>query len=327
MPVNSNNLSEFDIIAQFFTRSYNRPDVILGVGDDAAIVAPKAGQQLVITTDTLISGVHFPSHTQAIDIGYKALAVNLSDIAAMGATPLYATLALTMPNSDRAWIQNFATGFFELAEQSQTALLGGDLTCGPLTITIQLIGSVPPLQAITRGGAKAGDRIFVTGQLGAAGLGLQIAQQQCALTNLQATTEVLNALNRPTPRLAVGTALRGIAHSMCDISDGLCQDLSHILERSYVGAKLWLDKIPIHPVVRTEISAIAALKLALTAGDDYELCFTAPKSAQPKLKEIALATNCPITEIGIIVKDQGLQTDGTDSEALKNLMASGYQHF
>jgi thiamine-monophosphate kinase len=318
------SITEFDIIANYFSQDFpKRPDVILGVGDDAALCTMPADKQLVITTDTLIENVHFPPKTRPEDIGYKALAVNLSDLAAMGATPAWMTLALTCPHSDETWLSKFSAGLREMAETSQVSLIGGDTTSGPLTITIQIIGFVDTNKALQRKDAQAGDGIYVTGTIGDAGLGLASIEKRLVLARpLQKIVE--SRLHRPTPRLAEGKALCGIASSAIDISDGLMADLGHILTASNVGATIHTDKLPLSNAVRDSLSAETAWNFALSSGDDYELCFTVPKDKETALEE-ALPANS-YTRIGTIERRTGLRCFSSNGRMFMP-QESGYEHF
>jgi thiamine-monophosphate kinase len=312
-------MNEFDIIRQIFAQKLiTRTDVALGIGDDAAIVTPPANHQLVITTDTSISGVHFPENTSANDIGYKSLAVNLSDLAAMGATPAWLTLALTIPEADSTWLNDFAKGFFELSAQHQAHLIGGDLTHGALSITIQAIGFIPTGQAIKRGDAKPGDLIYVTHTIGDAALGLGLLQKKFSVPTTHQDF-ILSKLNRPTPRIEIGTQLRGIAHAAIDISDGLAADLKHILTSSHVGARLDVDRIPFSEALRNAVDREQAIALALSGGDDYELCFTIPAH-----KKDLVPANC--TCIGEITDSNKLDLRHSDNSKY-HLLIDGYQHF
>lgn len=318
-------MDEFELIKTLNTRNrVDRDDVIQGIGDDAARINVPDGHELVITTDTLIAGVHFPEKTSAHSIGFKALAVNLSDLAAMGAEPAWVTLALTLPSNNYLWVEQFAEGFFTLAEQFNVALIGGDTTCGPLSVTIQALGIVPKGKAITRGGAQEGDYICVTGALGEAGLELMNLKGQP-----QHPTPV-NPLNYPLPRVAAGIALRGIASAAIDISDGLIADLGHILDASQAGARLNLEDLPISSDMRKHKDQAAMLQLALTAGDDYELCFTIPDEHIERVNELQYELNLPIKHIGNIQKQPGIriyQPDGEPLEISAELSGGGYNHF
>jgi thiamine-monophosphate kinase len=310
-------MDEFGIIQKFFNSPIVRADVTLGSGDDCALIKVPADKQVAITTDTLVNGVHFPETTKPYDIGYKALAVNLSDLAAMGATPAWVTGALTIPAVDNDWLAEFARGFFALAIEHQVQVVGGDLTHGPLSITVQAMGLLPDGKALTRSGARAGDLIYVTGQLGDAGLGLRFLQQKIAVAE-KYQGFILKRLNQPTPRIAAGEELLNIASSAIDLSDGLAGDVKHILRKSGVGARIFVDKLPLSAAVKESVSSDEAIALALTAGDDYELCFTAPPTkalANPLftcIGEITAAPDC------IFQFTNGIKYHGN---------VAGYRHF
>jgi thiamine-monophosphate kinase len=319
-------MNEFDIIKHYFaTQQTQRGDVRIGIGDDAAIVNVPQGHELAITTDTLIAGIHFPESTPAYDIGFKSLAVNLSDLAAMGATPAWVTMALTLPDNNKDWIQNFCAGFFALANRWGIALIGGDLTHGPLAITIQALGLTPQQQAILRSQAKPGDLIYVTGTIGDAGLALRFLQHQLVLDDRQ-QPQVLERLNRPEPRVATGQHLRGIASAAIDISDGLAADLGHVLEQSHVGAVLYVDQLPLSEALVRSLSHEEAIALALTAGDDYELCFTVPAKLQTELKRQLSTLPCRFTCIGEIRQHPGLELKYQNGSNYHGAII-GYQHF
>lgn len=319
-------MNEFDLIQHYFnTQTEQRADVRVGIGDDTAIVKAPQGQELAITTDTLVAGIHFPEQTLAFDIGYKALAVNLSDLAAMGATPAWVTLAITLPTPDENWIQEFCDGFFTLANRHQVQLIGGDLTHGPLTITVQAIGLVPEQKALLRSNAKPGDLIYVTGTVGDAGLALQIIQQQLQVDH-SLERQLLVRLNRPEPRIEIGEKLIGIAHAAIDISDGLAADLSHILKTSKVGAILHVDKLPLSEELKQSASKDKAIALALSSGDDYELCFTIPPEKRQQLEQTMSNIPCHITCIGEIVDKPGLDLRDNNGKPYEST-TRGYQHF
>lgn len=323
-------MNEFELINHFFIdkQQHNRSDVILGVGDDCAILEIPKGHHLVLSVDTLIEGVHFPKATQPFDIGYKALAVNLSDLAAMGASPAWITLALTLPSVDKDWLSSFSEGLFSLARQFNVQLIGGDTTKGALSITIQAHGFVAKGAGVRRCGAKVGDLIYVTNTLGDAGLALSHIKQECILS-----TEVFEALalklNRPLPRIKESTLLAQVATSMIDISDGLLADLSHILKTSQVGAVLSLAQIPLSFALKQSVMRSDALRFALSAGDDYELCFTIPQRQQQELERLMSAKGCMITCIGQIIAEQMLRFSDSDSdrESFPDLLLNGYRHF
>ncbi|CAM4398417.1 MAG: Thiamine-monophosphate kinase [Legionellaceae bacterium] len=308
-------MREFELINAFFKQqSLQRPDVLLGIGDDAALVKIPSGEVLAITVDTLVEGIHFHPNANPYDIGYKALAVNLSDLAAMGAQPAWATLALTLPETNTDWLYEFSRGFFELAQVFNVQLIGGDTTRGPLTITIQMQGFTPENKALKRSAAKPGDLIYVTGTLGDAGCALQLG--------LNAPIELAQRLHRPFPRITEGLLLREIAHSAIDISDGLAADLNHILENSQVGAQLFIEQIPLSTELLTQISPQEAQQLALCAGDDYELCFTISPSKVNLLLETGISCTC----IGQIESLPGLKIKNNNGEII-NLVHLGYSHF
>jgi thiamine-monophosphate kinase len=321
------SLAEFDLIARYFTKAFpKRSEVILGIGDDAALCHAPTGMQLAIAIDTLVEGVHFPLKSAPEDIGYKALAVNLSDMAAMGATPAWFTLALTSPKNDENWLKAFSQGLLELAQKHQVSLIGGDTTYGPtLTISIQITGFVPINQALQRCGAKPGEGIYVTGTLGDAGLGLYAIQKKHNIVLPQGVQRYIESrLNRPTPRLQQGQALCGIASSAIDISDGLVADLGHILQASAVGASLQVDKLPLSQALRQHLSPKSAWNLALSAGDDYELCFTVPPNQEKALKKSLKARS--YTRIGTIDSTSGLRCLDANGEIF-TFKRKGYQHF
>lgn len=318
-------MSEFDIINRYFnTQSTHRSDVLTGIGDDAAIVKPLAGHELVITTDTLVSGIHFPAATAPFDIGFKSLAVNLSDLAAMGAKPAWVTMALTLPEENTDFIQAFCNGFFTLAKRYAVELIGGDLTHGPLSITIQAMGFTLPHQAILRSGAKPHDLIYVTGTLGDAGLALKHIQHHLALKP-EYQQQVLEKLNRPEPRIAIGECLSSLASAAIDISDGIAADLGHILEASGVGATVNVLQLPLSQALTNTLTAEKAIALALTAGDDYELCFTIPAQKREELEKKLASLSCRFTCIGEITEKPGLQLYNNGSKYHGPI--HGYQHF
>ena len=314
--------SEFQLINQYFKQRGSHQGVTLGIGDDAALLNVPHGEMLVATTDTFIAGRHFPENTHPFAIGHKALAVNLSDLAAMGATPRWVLLAVTLPKAEPFFLQEFANGIFNLANQYKVAVVGGDTTKGELSITITALGTVPVGQAIRRDSAKVGDGIYVSGTIGDAGLGLQLAlnQYQTKELNKDQQTYCRARLDFPQPRIALGLALRGLATACLDISDGLAQDLGHILQASHVGAELYLEQLPLSPTLSV-LPIEQALTLALNSGDDYELCFTLPDD---KAIEIVNA-GVPIKRIGRIVADVGLKMSYQGQAITIN--QQGYQHF
>jgi len=314
---------EFDLIAKHFTRA--TPGAVLGVGDDCALLAPTPGMQLAVSSDMLLEGRHFSPQDSPAGLGHKSLAVNLSDLAAMGATPRWATLAIALPEENDAWLTAFARGFFRMADQHGIELVGGDTTRGTLTISITVMGEVPPGQALRRDGAQASDDVWVSGTIGSAALALAYRQGRLFMEQIDAA-KVLPALYLPTPRVELGIALRGIATSAIDISDGLLGDLGHILERSRVGATLEFPALPTLPVVRDYLHEAVARDCVLAGGDDYELCFTAPASQRDAVTAAARSMGVPVTRIGRITADLGLAVIGSDGQPLP-FERTGYDHF
>lgn len=319
--------NEFAIINHYFEKhkmATKRPDVFLGIGDDCALLKPPTKQLLAVSTDSLLAGVHFPADTSPHAIGYKSLAVSLSDMAAMGAEPAWVLLSLTMPDLDEAWLSEFSAGLFQLAHQYNLQLVGGDTSRGPLSITIQVIGFTPPGLALTRSGAKLGDDIYVSGNLGDAGLALQMHNNKTSLS-LSDQEQIQQHLDYPTARVNLGIALRNIASAAIDISDGLAADLAHILKQSNLGATIYVDQIPLSSALQT-IEKNTAWQLALSAGDDYELCFTAPPAKATQIKEIATQTGCSLHKIGSIIAEPVLNI--LDINGAKFILEhKGYMHF
>jgi thiamine-monophosphate kinase len=314
-------LPEFDLIARIKARARSRPDVTLGIGDDAALLRMPPGKLLVVATDTLNAGVHFPIGTAPADIGWKALAVNLSDLAAMGAQPAWCTLSLSLPGSDAAWLDGFLDGFLALADQHGIALVGGDTTRGPLSICVTVHGFVDDGAALRRDGARAGDDIWVSGTLGdAAGALVQWREGQPVESSLRARLE------RPTPRVALGLALAGVAHAAIDVSDGLLADLAHMCRASGVGAAVELNALPASTALHAAFEDIACRDLQATGGDDYELCFTAAADQRDAVARIAGDIGIGITCIGRIVAGAGVRAHLADGSQWRPLHA-GYVHF
>jgi thiamine-monophosphate kinase len=320
---------EFDLIELIRRRTaQSRDDVRLGIGDDAAVLAIPAGQELAVAIDTLVEGVHFPRGTVAANIGWKALAVNLSDLAAMGASPAWALLALTLPEADAAFVEGFAEGFARLAKPHRLALVGGDTTRGPLAISVAVHGFVPPGQALVRSGARAGDALLVTGTLGDAAAGLHALQQPLRDDDPRANLRefLIGRLNRPTPRLAAGTALRGQATACIDISDGLLADLGHVCVASGVGAEIDAALLPRSSALMALYDEAGALQFALGGGDDYELCFTVPAQRVADVQADLSRLGCGATRIGRMVEGTGVRVRGADGEWLATDRA-GWEHF
>ena len=321
-------MGEFELIRKFFQRPARRSP--LGVGDDCALLAPAPGMRLAVSTDMLVEGRHFFADVHPKLLGHKALAVNLSDLAASGARPLAFTLALSMPRADASWCQAFADGLFALAEQHDCELVGGDTTQGPLNICITVFGEVPAGQALLRSGAQVDDDIWVSGSLGDARIALDALLRQHALPPA-VLAQARQRLEQPTPRVALGMALRGIASSCLDVSDGLLGDLNHILEASRVGARIdanitrSLMQARRHPMMAAlAMSRIDACTLA--GGDDYELCFTAPSSAQAAVRDAAAQAGVPVTCIGRIEAERGIRVMTPGGQQLP-LRFAGFEHF
>lgn len=316
-------MSEFSIIRRLLRDAPAlRTDVVIGPGDDGAVLAVPSGHELVVTTDTLISGRHFPADTAACDIGWKALAVNLSDLAAMAAEPAWITVALSLPADDEAWMAGFVSGLFELLRPSGASLVGGDLTRGPLSITIQATGLVPAGQALRRDGAQVGDLVCVTGDLGDAALGLSlwsgaVVPQDPELIYLR------QRLTRPQPRYTMAKSLRGRAHAGVDISDGLGADLGHLLDASGVGARIKAQALPVSTAFTQHCLDGQALALQLTGGDDYELCLTLPAT---ELAFLQRELDCKLSVIGEIVSEPGLVVLNSNGQPL-DIHDVGYDHF
>ena len=319
-------MKEFTIIDSFFTKqNCQRKDVILPIGDDCAITQVPAGQQLAITTDTLVSGVHFPQDSSPEAIAHKSLAVSLSDLAAMGAEPAWINLSLSMPTGDPDWLARFSATLLAQCEYYSVQLIGGDTVQGPLVITITAHGFIPEKQAITRKGGKPGDLLYVTGCVGDAGLGLAIAldKHQAAAGN---ASYLRKRLDFPTPRVLAGNNLRRIASACIDISDGLLVDLQHILQGSGVGALLQLEHLPLSAELLAEVGQQQAIDLALTSGDDYELLFSVPQEQVTNLERSMLQCNVPVTCIGQLTGQTGKIQLQWNKQAYQ-LQRRGYQHF
>ena len=319
-------MSEFHLIAQLRHRlaDIGAARLDLGIGDDAALWTPQPGQQVVTCCDTLIEGRHFHADADPADIAWKALAVNLSDLAAMAAEPVAALLALSLPAlPDAAWLERFCEGWAALAGEHAVALAGGDTTRGPvLALTVTCFGSVPQGAALCRDAARIGDGVYVSGNLGDAAAGLLHWPQrrQAGIAPLVAR------LTRPTPRLALGRALRGIAHAGIDVSDGLLADLDHVLAASDVAARIDVSRLPLSPALLAAVGDAQARSFALTGGDDYELCFTVPAANEAQLCAVARSCDLRISRIGDIVEDSGERLLDHEGRPLR-VQKSGWDHF
>lgn len=316
------SLGEFELIGRYFERPARH--AVVGIGDDCAVLQPTAGMQWATSADMLVEGRHFLSTVAPDRLGHKALAVNLSDLAACGARPVAFTLSLALPRADAAWLEGFSRGLYALADEHGCELVGGDTTQGPLTIAISVFGEVPPGQALLRSGARPGDELYVSGRVGDARLALEVFRGSVILPG-EALEQVRQAMERPTPRVALGEALRGVASSALDVSDGLLGDLRHILRRSGVGATVEVDAVP-----RSEVLARQPLPLqrlcTLAGGDDYELVFTAPPARRDAVLAAAQAGGTPVTRIGRIEAEAGLRLVNAAGASLPDDFAS-FDHF
>ncbi len=318
-------MSEFDLIRQHFTRATHHTN--LSVGDDAALISILTGMELAVSADMLVAGTHFFANCDAYQLGWKSLAVNVSDMAAMGANPKWTTLSIALPETNDAWLAEFSRGFFACADNFDVDLIGGDTTRGPLTISVQIMGEVPIGKAIKRSGAKIGDEIWVSGKLGDAAFALQHMQGKLKLPE-DAFILCAKALHTPQPRIALGLELRDIANSAIDISDGLLGDLGHILEQSNVGAILELKDIP-HSIFAgfpIGLHDENFRNIILAGGDDYELCFTAPLEKHAEIVNLSESTKLPLTCIGRVSANVGLAVLGSENEIL-NIRETGFDHF
>lgn len=320
-------MSEFNLIRDYFTKVTQQTN--LGIGDDAALISVTTGHELAISADMLVAGTHFFNDADAYKLGWKSLAVNISDVAAMGANPKWATLAIALPHVDKHWLNEFSRGFFACAARFNVDLIGGDTTRGPLTVSVQIMGEVPLGKAIKRSGAQVGDDIWVSNTLGDAALGLAHLHNE-----LHAHLELddgyieycLHALHTPQPRVALGLALRDIATSAIDLSDGLLSDLGHILSASKIGANIYLHQLPVSAFMYQHVNEKLIQNCILAGGDDYELCFTAPPSAREPVADISEQLNLNLTCIGHIVKTQGLTVMDDKHQPIPQTK-TGYNHF
>ena len=317
---------EFDLIKQYFQPQVYREDVLLGVGDDCAVVRVPEGERLAVTTDTLIAGVHFPVDTPPADIAWKAIAVNLSDLAAMGARPAWMTLALTLPERADRWLREFSRSFCETVKHFNVDLIGGDTTQGPLAITLQAMGFVHPEQTMRRDAAVPGDAVYVSGTLGDAAAGLKIRQHQQSVRDIESW--LVHRLNRPEPRVELGVQASRFCRCCIDISDGLAADLGHILEASQCGATVNIDKIPLsHQLVEYfEGRDAVDWDMVLAGGDDYELCLVVAPEYEDRLMRVASEIALPLARVGSIEKGSALSfVDDAGARYLPD--RSGYEHF
>jgi thiamine-monophosphate kinase len=322
------DLGEFDVIRRFFIRdesSRRDSGVILGVGDDAALLDLPKGSDLVAAVDTIVAGRHFPENADARSVGHRALAVNLSDIAAMGATPLWATLALTIPSVDADWLGGFAAGFLDLADAHAVALVGGDTTRGPLTVSVQILGHVPHGAALRRSGGRAGDVLAVSGTLGDAAAGLAMLQASSPSAGSRDVDELIRRFDYAEPRVQLGLSARGIASAAMDLSDGLVGDLPKLAQASGLGARVSVERLPLSAAMRATVSAQQALDWALAGGDDYELLFAVPANRFAELKAAADRLNLLLTAIGELSVGAGVTWSRNGKEFVPSV--SGFDHF
>jgi thiamine-monophosphate kinase len=329
MSAENSGLGEFELIRRFFLRRDAARDarsgVILGIGDDAAVLSLPPDTELVAAVDTLVAGRHFPEATDARSIGHRALAVNLSDMAAMGATPAWATLSLTMPSADADWLERFSAGLWDLADANGVVLVGGDTTRGPLTVSVQILGHVPRGTALRRSGAHAGDLLVVTGTLGDAGAGLAFVTAPSTAEPGPAVRELIRRFDYPTPRVQFGVAARGIAAAAMDLSDGLAGDLGKLAQASGLAAHVLVEHLPISDALRVSAAPEQARDWALAAGDDYELLLAVPASRFAELKGAAARLNLTLTSIGELGAGSGVtwSLNGKDFRP----GSSGFDHF
>lgn len=310
----SRPVDEFELIRRYFVREGDGEGVITGIGDDGAVLLPEPGRELVTVIDTLVEGTHFPDDISAADLGYRAVAVNLSDIAAMAARPLWMTLALTTPPAGDEWLGDFASGLFSAADEHDVALVGGDTTSGPcVVVSVQMTGDVREGEAVLRSGAQPGDTIYITGTLGDAAAGLSM------IGSRRADKFLTGRFLRPQARVAVGRALAGVASACIDVSDGLAGDLRKLLEGSGVGADLNLDALPLSDAMTAAFDEDDARRFAATGGDDYELCFTSSQNVPAKIAGV------PVTAIGTV--NGGDRLVCRSAGAVVDLDDSGYRHF
>jgi len=320
------NYLEFEIIRDFFMRGqFNRSaDVVLGPGDDCAIVTVPEGSRLAYSIDTQVAGIHFPELCPAEMVAYRSLGSSVSDLAAMGAKPHVFTLAMTIPETNTGWLTEFSTALAEMANSLAITLVGGDLTRGPLAVTVQVTGILPAVGALTRSGARVDDDIYVSGTIGDAGAGLQYALNS-ELCESPEAVYLLGRYCRPQPRVELGQKLLTVASAAIDISDGLVADLTHITRMSGVGAKVEVERLPLSPELDQCVSRELIRTYALSGGDDYELCFTAAPEFRHEIEEIAVSTGTPVSRIGHITSEQDVECVDREGELIT--VNQGYQHF
>ncbi len=319
--------SEFDLIQRYFNaQALSRSDVSLGIGDDCALLDVPEGMQLAISTDSLVAGTHFLADADPESVAHKALASNLSDLAAMGAEPAWVSLALTLPTPDLVWLEGFCRGFFALAQQHNIQLIGGDTTKGPLSLTLTVQGFVPKGKALLRSGGKVGDGIYVTGTLGDSAAGLACILDAQPTQPLDLVDRLIKRHYYAIPRICTGIGLRGIASAALDISDGIMSDLGHILSRSGVGASIDINQLPLScDVLDFCRDKIQAQQFALTSGEEYELCFTVPMEKEAQLQLLIASDNVEVTRIGQLTDQSGITL--WDGDKPLHWQLHGYDHF
>ena len=317
-------MDEFALIRRFFDRPLHDDSVLLGIGDDAALIAPESGHDLVCAVDTIVAGTHYPDDLPPFDIGYRSLAINLSDIAAMGARPRWMTLALTIPSGDSGWLALFSEGLFSAAAEAGVSLVGGDTTRGqPVVVSVQLMGDVDPHKAMRRSGAKPGDSIFVTGAPGDAAAGLSLLKSGSDQTG--ESEYLIGRFVRPTARVAFASSIASFANAAIDLSDGLYADLQKLLNASKAGANLDISKLPLSAEILAKFDYDDAVNFALAGGDDYELCFTTSPSNDPEVHTLAKENQLHVTRIGEVVSGDGISC--TREGAPFEYADPGYRHF
>lgn len=315
-------MNEFELIRRYFTQ--NSSNVVLGVGDDAAIVEPTPGNELLVSTDMLVEGRHFFADIDPVALGHKTLAVNLSDMAAMGAKPRWAFLSLALPKVDERWLTGFTYGFFELAKRYEVSLAGGDTTSGPLTLCVTILGESPLGSSLRRQGAQPGDDIWVSGVIGMAALAVRQQRNNTMAVPAEVLAVCKAKLDFPEPRIELGIALRRVASAVVDVSDGLVADLGHILDCSRVAAVIDVNAIPTHDWLATQ--RYQCLDTLVAGGDDYELCFTAPKQYREDIATLSRQLTCQLTHIGCIEEGLGLRLKGEGDEEIP-IRRAGFDHF
>jgi thiamine-monophosphate kinase len=318
-------MTEFDFIRRYLKKQQDDAQVVLGIGDDAAIIRPQVGFDLCFSSDMLLKGRHFFADVQPDDLAWKVLAVNISDMAAMGATPRWVLLSVGLPELDESWLHRFCNNLFDLAQRFGVTLIGGDTTRGDLVFNVTIIGELPTGKALRRDTAKEGDDVWISGQIGLAAAGLNHCLGKCVLTE-RIAEKCKKALLRPMPRVKLGQNLLSIAHAAQDVSDGLAQDIGHILKASAVGAELWVDSLPSLSELKQSLSRQQWLEYTLSGGDDYELVFTAPASCRKAVIMAGKESGTAVTRIGRITDTGRLKIISSGGDEVK-LTTQGFDHF